>query len=62
LRVVERIASDELFGHVGVPNVVEIGDYSAEVHSDGVPAHSEPFVVEGLVDVSYELLSLRIVR
>jgi hypothetical protein len=42
--------------------VVEISDYSAEIHSDGVPAHSEPFVVEGLVDVSDELLLLRIVR
>jgi hypothetical protein len=62
LGVVKRIASNELFGHVGVPNVVEIGDYSAEIHRDGVSAHGEPFVVEWLVDVSYELLLLRIVR
>ena len=40
--------------------MMEIGDYSAEIHRDGVSAHSEPFVVKGLVDVSYELLLLRI--
>jgi hypothetical protein len=41
---------------------MQIGGYSAEGDSDRVSAAVETFVVEGLVDVSYKLLLLRIVR
>jgi hypothetical protein len=41
--------------------VVQVGGYSAEEDGDGVASAVESFVVERLVDVSYELFLLRII-
>jgi hypothetical protein len=40
---------------------MQVGGYSAEEDSDGISSAVESFVVEWLVDVSYELFLLRII-
>jgi hypothetical protein len=42
--------------------MVQVGGYSAEEDGDGISAPVESFVVERLVDVSYELLLLRSIK
>lgn len=51
----EGIATYELLGHVGVPDMVEIGGYIVELHDDTVAASVQALVVQGLVDVAYKL-------